>query len=171
MAVDIGLLILRLVLGLLLAGHGAQKLFGWFGGHGMMGHTAMMGKLGLRPASMWAWVSALAEFLGGLAFALGLLTPLAAAALIGSMLVAIGKVHWPKGLWNMNGGFEFPLLIAAVAFVVGLIGPGIYSVDYALRLGLPEPLTYILVLIVMLIGVAAALIVTPSRLERERPTV
>jgi uncharacterized membrane protein YphA (DoxX/SURF4 family) len=93
MHMEIGVLILRVVVGLLFAGHGAQKLFGWFGGQGLAGHTAFMEKLSLRPARFWALVSALGEFLGGLGFAAGLLTPLAAAALIGAMLVAIARVH------------------------------------------------------------------------------
>lgn len=155
--VNIAWLILRLVVGLLFAGHGAQKLFGWFGGRGLMGHTNMLEKMGVHPAHFWALINSLSEFLGGLGLALGLLTPLAAAALIGSMLVAILKVHWAKGLWNTNGGFELPLVLATVAFVIGLTGAGAYSLDQALGLTLPEPVTYAVALVVMLIGVAGAL--------------
>jgi putative oxidoreductase len=79
MYVDTGVLILRLVIGLIFVGHGAQKLFGWFGGHGLAGHTVMMEKLEAHPAHFWAWVSALGEFLGDLGLALGLLPPLAAS--------------------------------------------------------------------------------------------
>jgi len=166
MNIDLALVILRAVVGLLLAGHGTQKLFGWFGGHGMSGHTGFMEQLRLRPATFWAYVNALAESLGGLFLALGLLTPLAAAALIGSMLVAIIKVHWSKGLWNAQGGYEFPLVLATVAFVVGLAGPGIYSLDYAWRLALPEPQTYVAALVAMILVVGAALLLSAQPAER-----
>jgi putative oxidoreductase len=161
--VDVGLLILRIVVGLLFAGHGAQKLFGWFGGRGMAGHTGLMERLGMSPAPVWAWVNALAEFLGGLGLLFGLLTPLAAVGLLGSMIVAIVKVHGPKGVWNTNGGFEFPLTLAAVAFVVGLTGPGFYSLDQILGVRLPEPGTYVVALLAMLIVVAVDLIVPSVR--------
>lgn len=167
--VNVGMLLLRIVVGLVLAGHGAQKLFGWFGGPGMAGATGMMQKLNMHPPRLWAWISALGEFLGGLGFAFGLLTPLAAVGIIGSMIVAIVKVHWAKGFWNTKGGLEFPLTLATVAFVVGLTGPGIYSLDYALKVALPEPMTYVIALIAMLIVDAAALIAIPA-LWREQKT-
>jgi len=166
--VNIGLLILRTVVGLLFAGHGAQKLFGWFGGRGMAGHTGIMERLGMSPALFWAWISALAEFLGGLGLLFGLLTPLAASALIGTMLVAIVKVHWAKGVWNGNGGFEFPLTMASVAFVVGLTGPGFYSLDRAIGLRLPEPATYLVALLAMLVVVAVGLVVPSVRRHAHR---
>jgi len=167
---DVGLLILRIVVGLLFVGHGAQKLFGWFGGKGMNGHTGLMEKLGMRPAYLWAWVSALDEFLGGLGLAAGLLTPLAATALIGSMLVVIVKVSWAKGMWNTNGGIEWPLVLATVAFAVGLTGPGAYSLDRVLRLTLPEPLTYMVVLIAMLVVVIGAMVTSPAASQRKQRT-
>jgi putative oxidoreductase len=166
--VNIGLLILRLVVGLLFAGHGVQKLFGWFGGRGMAGHTGILERLNMSPAPFWAWVSALAEFLGGLGLLFGLLTPLAAVALIGTMLVAIVKVHWAKGVWNGNGGFEFPLTMASVAFVVGLTGPGAYSLDRVFGLDLPEPATYLAALLAMLVVVAVGLVVPLVRRHAHR---
>jgi putative oxidoreductase len=90
---DAGILILRVVVGLIFAAHGAQKLAGWFGGKGLSGHSVVMDTLGLRPPRFWAIIDALAESFGGLGLAAGFLTPLAAAALVGSMLVAITKVH------------------------------------------------------------------------------
>src|SRR5438552_17632085 len=87
--VALGLLILRLVIGVILAAHGAQKLFGWFGGPGMTGWTGAMNRMRIRPATPWAWMSALAELLGGIGLPLGLLFPLPSAAIAGSMLVAI----------------------------------------------------------------------------------
>jgi putative oxidoreductase len=168
MNIDVGLLILRIVVGLLFVGHGTQKLFGWFGGKGLGGYTAVMEKLDIRPARFWAWVSALGEFLGGPGLVFGLLTPLAATALIGTMLVAVFRVHWAKGLWNGNGGFEFPLTLATVAFVVGLAGPGPYSLDQALRLSLPEPMTYVVALAAMLIVILLTLIAVPAMWQHER---
>ncbi len=168
-SVNIGLLILRIVVGLLLAGHGAQKLFGWFGGHGMAGQIGMMDKLGMSPAPVWAWINALGEFLGGLGFLFGLLTPLAVVGLLGSMIVAIVKVHWAKGVWNTNGGFEFPLAVATVAFVVGMTGPGFYSLDRVLGLRLPEPATYVAALVVMLIVIVVGLLGASTRQHAQRP--
>ena len=166
MNVNIGLLIVRLVVGLVFAGHGAQKLFGWFGGHGLSGHAQLLEKMDVHPARFWAWISALAEFLGGLGLAFGLLTPLAATVLIGTMIIAIVRVHWSDGFWNTNRGFEFPLVLATVAFVIGLTGPGIYSLDYEFGLSLPEPLTYVVALVVMLIFVVGSLLL-PPRMAQE----
>jgi len=163
MTVNIGLLILRIVVGLLFTGHGAQKLFGWFGGRGMAGHIGIMERLNMSPAPVWAWINALAEFLGGLGLLFGLLTPLAVVGLLGSMIVAVVKVHWPKGVWNTNGGFEFPLTMATVAFVVGLTGPGFYSLDRILGVRLPEPATYVVALVVMLIVVVVGLVMPSVR--------
>ena len=155
--VALGLLLLRLVVGLILAGHGAQKLFGWWGGPGMTNWTAGMVRMRIRPAIAWAWMSALAELLGGLGFAVGLLNPLPSLAILASMLVAIALVHWPKGFWNTKGGFEFNLSLIAAAAAVALAGPGSYSLDAALRIGLPEPVTLIAGTILTLAGVGVAL--------------
>lgn len=165
---DLGILLLRLVVGLLFFGHGAQKVFGWFGGKGMTGQLAMIERLGLQPARIWAWLGALGELLGGLGLAAGLLTPLAATLIIGSMLVAIIKVHWKNGLWNSNRGIEFPLTLATAAFVVGLTGPGLYSLDDILRLALPEPATYLGALAAMVIVVVVGIVAVP-RVMRQPP--
>ena len=142
-----GLLILRIALGGLFFVHGAQKLFGWFGGHGLAGHAGFMESLGVRPARLMGLVSALGEFFGGSGVLFGFLTPIAAAGLIGSMAVAIIKVHWPRGFFNHDGGIEFPLILAVTAFVIGLIGAGRFSLDRVFGLRLPEPATYIVVLV------------------------
>ncbi len=133
---EIGLVVLRAVVGLLFAGHGAQKLFGVFGGHGLHGTGAFMESLGLRPGRRNAALAGAAELTGGALFALGLLTPLAAALLISVMVVAIATVHGPKGPWNERGGYEFNLTLATVAFAVAAIGAGHWSLDNALNLGL-----------------------------------
>ena len=153
----LGLLILRLVIGLTVAAHGAQKLFGWWGGPGMTGWVGAMNRMRIRPAVPWAWTSALAELLGGLGLAFGLLTPLPGLAIAGSMLVAIALVHWPKGFWAAKGGYEFNLSILAAIAAIALTGPGAYSLDAALGVRLPEPATLLVGTALVLIGVGVAL--------------
>jgi putative oxidoreductase len=152
-----GVLILRVVIGLIVAAHGFQKLFGWWGGPGMNGWIGAMNRMRIRPPVPWAWVSALAEVLGGLGLAVGLLTPLPSLAIAGSMLVAIALVHWPRGFWSTKGGYEFNLSILAAIAAIALIGPGVYSLDSALRIHLPEPVTLIVGTVLLLIGVGVAL--------------
>jgi len=123
-----GLLLLRAVVGLTMAGHGVQKLFGWFGGPGRRGTADMFGSLGFPAPAALAVLAGLAET-GGLLFALGLLTPLAALGIAVVMLNAIGSVHWQKGFWNMAGGYEFPLVMLTAAVAVSATGPGPFSLD------------------------------------------
>jgi putative oxidoreductase len=157
MSPDTGLLLLRLVLGGFLFAHGAQKLFGWFGGPGLAGTAGFFGAhLRLRPAPFWAAVGALSETGGGLLVALGLLTPLGAAALVAAMLMAI-TVHWPR-FWAQEGGIEYPLLILVGGLAIAISGPGVYSADALLGLALPEPTTVIVSLLLALVGVAVALV-------------
>jgi putative oxidoreductase len=163
-----GLLILRLVVGLTLAGHGAQKLFGWFGGPGMKGWTESVRKLRVRPAQPWAWVAALSEFGGGLLVALGLLSPLGNLAIAGAMLVAIATVHLARGFWVTKGGFEFNLLIIATAAALALTGPGTYSLDHLLGVNLPEPVTLLVGTIAMVAGVIVTLATRSPQAATER---
>src|SRR3954470_20018255 len=152
MSPDTGLLLLRLVFGGFLFAHGAQKLFGWFGGPGLTGTAGFFGAhLRLRPASFWALIGGLSETGGGLLVVLGLLTPLGAAALVAAMLMAV-NVHWPR-FFAQNGGYEYPLLILLSALAVDLTGPGAYSLDAQLGLALPEPMTVIVTLVLAVIGV------------------
>src|SRR3979411_2933576 len=137
--VEFGLLIIRLVVGLTVAAHGAQKLFGWFGGPGIAGLSSMLSQLGIRPERPWAVIAGLAEFVGGLLVAFGLMTPLAALAVSGRMLVATLTVHAGKGFWNMNGGIEFPLIILAAMVAIALTGPGVLSLDHLLSVRLLGP--------------------------------
>lgn len=153
----IGLLILRLAIGGIMAAHGAQKLFGWWGGPGIKGWTGAMTRMRIRPAFAWAWISALGEFAGGIALALGLLYPLPIIAIAGAMLVAIALVHWPKGFWNSKGGFEFNLSILGAVAALALVGPGTISLDSALRIHFPEPATLLVLTILLLISVGIAL--------------
>ena len=123
MSIDVALLVLRVLVGGLFIGHGAQKLFGWFGGHGLKGFAGWLESTGLRPGWLWGFVGATSEFGGGLLLLLGLLNPLGPLAIVASMLMAIFKMHWSKGLWSTNGGYEYPLVLALFSAVVGLVGP------------------------------------------------
>ena len=121
---DLALLVIRLVVGLLFVGHGAQKLFGIFGGGGLEGTAGMFDNIGLRPGWLHARAAGTAEFLGGALLALGLFTPFAAAVLIGVMTTAVITVHGPNGIWNSNQGYEFNLVLAAAVFALAGIGAG-----------------------------------------------
>ncbi|HEV2415435.1 MAG TPA: DoxX family protein [Candidatus Dormibacteraeota bacterium] len=166
----LGLLILRLVVGLTLAAHGAQKLFGWFGGSGIAGWTTAMTRMRIRPAAAWAWISALAELLGGLGLAIGFLNPLPSLAIAASMLVAIALIHGPKGFFNTKGGYEFNLTLIAAVAALALTGPGAISLDAVLGIRFPEPVTLIVLTILTLLGVGAALFTrTPVSAQETRP--
>ncbi|MFP4977734.1 DoxX family protein [Paenibacillus sp. CN-4] len=127
--VSVGLLVIRLVIGLAFIGHGAQKLFGWFGGYGPKGTGGWMESIGIKPGVAMAVTAGLMEFVGGALFAAGLLTPLGAALIVFAMLGAIVKVHAPNGFWNTSNGYEFPLTLLVVAVGVALTGPGAISLD------------------------------------------
>ncbi|WHY59808.1 DoxX family protein [Cytobacillus firmus] len=129
---DLGLLIIRLVIGILFVGHGAQKLFGWFGGHGLKGTGGWFESIGMKPGVMMALLAGLAELIGGILFALGFLTPLAALMIAGTMIMAIVKVHGPNGLWATSNGYEYNLTLLSVAIGIALIGPGRYALDFFL---------------------------------------
>ena len=144
MMIAIGLLLLRLALGLIFLLHGAQKLFGVFGGHGLAGTTQFMTMLGLHPARWWATIATWGEFVGGLLLALGLFTPLAALLVLAVMLVAILKVHAGKGFWNNQGGYEYNLVLSALATVLGLVGAGAFSLDALFGLGALSPTLFLL---------------------------
>jgi putative oxidoreductase len=131
---NLGLLVLRVVVGLLFVGHGAQKLLGWFGGHGLATTAAFFESLGLRPGRRMALAAGVAEMTGGLLFATGLVTPLGAALLSAVMFTAIWTVHACNGLWVTNGGFEYNLVLLAVAFGVTAAGAGRWSLDDVLGL-------------------------------------
>ena len=133
---ETGLLLIRIVLGVVFAAHGAQKLFGWFGGFGIAGTGGWLASMGFRPARLHATVSGLSEFGGGLLLAFGLLTPLGAAAVAGVMIVAIATAHIPNGFFNTAGGYEFNLTLAVTALGLGFTGPGRYSLDRVLDLPL-----------------------------------
>ena len=127
--IDTGLILARVVFGPLMAAHGAQKLFGWFGGHGIAGTGGFFEKIGFQPGRLFATVAGLSEFAGGLLVTLGLLGPIGPALMLAVMVVAAISVHWRNGLFVMSNGIEVPLLYAAGAAALGLTGPGRYSLD------------------------------------------
>ena len=128
-----GLLLLRVVVGLALVGHGTQKLFGWFGGHGPRTTGAFFEMLGYRPGVLFAVIAGLSEAGSGSLLALGFLTPLAGAAVIGVMLNAASSLRG-RGPWVINGGWEYTVVLATTGAAIALTGPGSISVDHALGL-------------------------------------
>ncbi|MFB5677366.1 DoxX family protein [Paenibacillus terreus] len=130
----LGLLVIRVVVGLLFVGHGAQKLFGWFGGHGPKGTGGWLESIGVKPGVTMAVIAGLLEFLGGLLFALGLLTPIGALFIIIAMIGAIKTAHAKNGLWVTNNGYEYNLVLIAAAAGIALTGAGTYSLDAVLNI-------------------------------------
>lgn len=168
--ISLGLLVLRLIVGGILFAHGAQKLFGWWGGPGMQGWTGAMTRMRVRPATPWAWMSALAEFAGGIGLALGFLDPLPSFAIAGSMLVAILLVHLPKGFFTSKGGYEFNLSLLAAVAAVALAGPGAYSLDAVFGIRFPEPVTLIVMTVLTILGVGAAVLTrSPAPVTESKP--
>ncbi len=124
--------LLRVTMGSLFFGHGTQKLMGWFGGHGLDATANMFEGLGLRPGRRNAIAAGAAEAGGGAALALGFATPFASAALIGTMLTAINRVHLKNGPWVTNGGYEYNLILICAAALLAELGPGPVSVDHVI---------------------------------------
>jgi putative oxidoreductase len=134
---DLAPFIVRLAQGSLMAGHGAQKLFGAFNGPGLEGTSGFMEMLGLRPGRPWAFMAGLSEFGGGVLTALGLLNPLGPLGIIASMSMATTKAHWGKPIWVTEGGAELPVLNLAVSTALMLREPDKYSLDRVLGVRLP----------------------------------
>ncbi len=155
MYVSSALLVLRLVIGLTLVGHGSQKLFGWFGGSGWQGWVGLNARMKLRPAVLWAFLGSISEFGGGLLLALGFLNPLGSLGIIAAMAMAM-RTHRSKGFWAQRGGFEYPSVLLAVALAIALSGPGAYSADAVLGIALPEPASLVVGLVVVIVGWLAA---------------
>ena len=134
LATDDGMaaLILRVPVGIIFAAHGAQKLFGWFGGYGLDGTGQFFASVGLNPGYLMALLAGLVEFFGGLALAAGLFVRPAAAALAGAMLIAVFAVHWSKGFFAADGGYEYALALFAASLALIFSGGGRWSVDGAL---------------------------------------
>lgn len=161
----LGLLIARLVFGLLMAAHGAQKAFGWFGGYGLNGTAGFMESLGFRPGRLFAAAAAWSELIGGLLVALGLFGPAGPALFVSVMIVAAVTVHW-HGVFAAKNGVELPLLYAAAAVGLALTGPGRFSLDALLGLQwLSTPLIATLVLLAGAVGGLANLALRRPALE------
>jgi putative oxidoreductase len=156
---DLGLLALRLGTGGVLFAHGAQKLFGWFGGGGIEGTARGMEFMGFTPGRQSAVAAGLGEAGGGALLALGLATPAAGAAAAGAMAGAVA-VHAPSGFFNQGGGYEYPAFLGFVAACLGISGPGRYSLDHLSRHRLDRSVT---VLLAFTISAAAAATVVGRR--------
>jgi putative oxidoreductase len=164
--ISLGLLIIRVIAGLTIAAHGAQKLLGWFGGHGFGGTVQMQEKMSFNPPLLWALLVILGEFGGGLSFALGFLTPLGAAGILGAMVMAMIKVHWKNGFFNTKGGIEYPLTLIGIAVGIGLAGPGRYALDSLLGIALPGPLLFGVLAIAALLVDGIGILISHSPAER-----
>lgn len=153
---DVGLLLGRVVVGLLMAAHGTQKLFGWFGGYGLEKTGGFFAQLGFRPGRAFAAAASLAEITSGLLIALGLLGPIGPALMISVMIVAAVTVHWGQGLFAATNGIEVPLLYATAGVALALTGPGPYSLDGWLGLG--GIWTGGITLAILLVGIAGGFV-------------
>jgi putative oxidoreductase len=159
---DLGLAMIRITAGLLMAAHGAQKLLGWWGGSSMSKWSADLEGQGIRPAALRAWVSVGGQ-MAGLVLAIGLLTPLAAAASLVAPMVVVVVQKWPKGFFNVRGGIEFMVLILITGIALILTGPGSVSVDALIGIDLDLPVR----LAIAVAAVAGALLaVLPGRSAR-----
>ena len=158
MSLDVGIFLVRLFFGLAIAAHGAQKLFGWFGGYGLKGTGGFFEGIGFKPGGLFASAAGISEFLGGLLLVVGLFTPLGAAAVLTAMIVASVSVHLKNGFFVQNNGFEPAFLYGAVALGLIFTGAGSYSLDAELALGLfNAPTVKIGVLVASLIGAGLTL--------------
>jgi putative oxidoreductase len=159
---NLGILILRVVVGLVLTVHGSQKLFGWFGGSGIKGTVGMTQMLRLRPAGFWASMVIAGEFGGGLLLVVGLFSPLGPLGVAAAMLVASILVHRSKGFLAAKGGYEYPLTLLASAVAVGLSGPGRYSLDALLSTAIPGGAAVALTVLTVIAIIAAMVTRRPA---------
>lgn len=136
----LGITVLRATVGAIFFAHGAQKLWGWFGGYGLEATAKAFDSIGLKPGKRTALIAGASEAGGGALLGLGLLTPVGAAATIGVMNQAVRTVHLEKGFFVTNGGYEFNLALVAAAFLLADTGPGPWSLDEKLGLRMSGPL-------------------------------
>ena len=128
-AISAGLLVLRLVVGLSMAAHASQKLFGWFGGHGLAGTSGFFETLGFRPGRLFALAAGATELVSGILIALGFLGPIGSALMLSVMIVAALTVHWKNGFFASAGGIELTVLFGVAAVALAFTGFGQFSLD------------------------------------------
>jgi putative oxidoreductase len=167
-SIDLAILLIRLAVGLTFAAHGAQKAFGWWGGPGLAKWRGAVASMGFRPTELFVAASILAELVGGIALAAGILTPVAVMLFLGQSTVIIFKAHWSKGFFSTRGGFEFPLVLAVGAAAIGIAGPGQVSLDQLIKL---EPAATVrgAFLVIGVLGGLAALAIPSLMAERPAP--
>ncbi len=165
---NIALLIFRVVIGLTLAGHGAQKLFGWFGGPGPVKMRQGFEKQGYKPAWFWVSLAVVGELGGGLSLAFGFLTPLGAAGILGAMVMA-ARTHWKNGFFMQKGGYEYALTLAIASLAIGLIGPGSYALDALFGIALPEVLLFSVLAVAALLVDIVGFIMTSRKVVVAQP--
>jgi putative oxidoreductase len=166
---ELGLLLLRLLIGLTMAAHGSQKLFGAFNGGGLAGTGAFLEMLGFRPGRRHALLAGGTEVASGLALALGLLTPLAAAAMVGTMVVAAIAAHGGKGFFITKGGWEYCLLLGGAAACLAFTGPGAWSIDRAVGFAGGGVLWGLFAVVAGLAGAAAQLATRRTEVDLREP--
>lgn len=159
-SLNTGLLLARLTLGLLMAAHGSQKLFGWFGGKGIVATAGFFDSIGFQPGRLFATVAAVTEIGSGLLVALGLLGPVGPALVISVMIVAAVSIHWKNGIFAAANGIELPLLYGVGALTLLLTGPGDFSLDAMMGLeSLSAPMLQFGALAVAIMGAIGNLLV------------
>lgn len=157
-SVDLGLFVLRVIVGVAFSMHGMQKLFGWFGGGGFEGTARWFSSLGFGDGRAAAAMAGGSEVLGGLGLAVGLLTPLAALAMVGTMTTAALVNNADNGFWSASKGWELNLYLMVIPVVVVIMGPGRWSLDHALGLDdiVPAPVSGLVAgVVVAIAGVGA----------------
>lgn len=153
--ISAGLLLVRLVVGLLMAAYGAQTLFGWFGGQGIAGTGMFLESIGFRPGRIFALLAAATQLASGVLIALGFLGPVGPALMLSVMIVAAVSVHWENGLFATSNGIELALIYGTVAVALALIGFGNYSLDALL--GLQSLYTPTWALVALAIGIVGGI--------------
>jgi putative oxidoreductase len=161
-----GLLVARLVLGVLMVAHGGQKLFGWLGGYGIAGTAGFFEQLGFRPGRLFVVTASLSEVVSGILIALGLFGPVGPALLLSVMIVAAVSVHWKGGLFAGTNGIEVPLLYATGAVALAFTGYGPFSLDAVL--GIDPTWTATLKVAALAVGVVGGVV---NLLARRSATV
>ncbi|HEY0776578.1 MAG TPA: DoxX family protein [Gemmatirosa sp.] len=160
-AISAGLLVVRLIVGLLMAAHGAQKLFGWLGGHGLEATAGRFEQIGFRPGRVFATLAGGTELASGLLVALGLLGPVGPALMLLVMIVAAVSVHWKFGIFAASNGIELALLYATAAFGLAFTGPGVFALDTVF--GIEAAWTWPLVLGALALGVVGGVATLSAR--------